>query len=250
MKKIIEVIPALSIVSALFGYAKLYSYYSIFGVDISNYIEFSEILMLLLPAIAFLMAIVASMFSIWLLYINVKIYFLENVDYVLPTRQEIERMKVGQIVGIVVQRKTKKSALLVYSTITIILLLPAIIYTIVTEYSTAAGYYPWLIIVILFAWNIRVGDLEKIRYPVILFVFFIIYKMWCAYYIDEACKVLENGSHTYTAFQIDNKVVQSTDSFTYIGGTHDYVMIYDRKRKITSVYKKDDMTAYMIMQKP
>lgn len=227
----IKFFPLIFLLLTTLGYIHLQAYYYFFDIQIINYLDLTEIVLLFFnTSILLILIILIVIFTIYIL-----------------DKKIANDVKIKSAAG---QPKKKFSNRLGY-----ILFFTQIIYAILVYLS---GYYIGLIYPFGYLTLIAIFFLfEKLFLKTMLkennsFFFISLYICIAAFLLTNLCTItnsIETGYNIrnsnkeikYISFTYKNKIVESSKNFVYVGETKSYMFLFDSKMKQTTIYKKENI---------
>lgn len=230
LERIIKYLSVITIAVFILSYAFLNGYYSVFGVDIINFITTSEIFYTLLPLAIFMLTAGTAFFG-W-------------VPPALRTPEAASNQK----------KKRNWSKILI---ILIIIIVVAIVGIYIND-----RYYPhrdWplvnlIALSVMFtcagyaAWN---EDIERRGfYPYIIFTIFSVMGYLFISYGKSSAKITKKlGSEINIVFKYHNSIYSSSDSLIFVGETQSTLFLYRVKDSSTWVLSRNSVDSLVILDK-
>lgn len=248
-KELKEVLPFLGGLLLVLGFIKLYLFYNNFGINISEYIEFSEILVAFLP----------NMLGLSIIII---IGFLNNFILTSVSEFEIESKLKNEIIETIgftdkLKKHYKLNPLLFLGTIILLMIysfssyinsLNANIFRNASILFIAILVYQILWFEISYKYKkLYENEISQTYSNLILIVYFLtIYNIFFTYSNIEK---IEKSEGTKVSFCIDDDYFKSDSDNIYIGQCKEYLFMYNKKNKEAKVFKRSDITNLILKEK-
>lgn len=234
IKRIIDYLPALTILLIYLGYCNLHFYYLEFNIDIYKYINNTEILLSFLPTILFGTTII--MFGL--------VCFM---NYIFNRTDSVDKSN------------NKRLAYTLLSSTLIVVIVYMIYKYYVASYFKIHNYdkfvYPVCIIlmyIFLFIGYYFLKGREVFKSNIIFLAIVSMYVLSTSialYRISEAKEVKKNGSHVLFSCKYNNVLFKTDSILNFIGQTQDYYFFYSKQTKATTILNKDDIDSVTVLNK-
>lgn len=236
LKNIKEFLPYFGTILILFGYLKMSLFYSHFNINISEYVDFTEMITAFIPDLALF----------FFMY-----FFIHIFDFISKSQQEMDFDKekdlkiVNNASSIQRIKEFFKQNIILF-----IAILGTIILNLFFDLSIKENIYSLSLFVILL---IKFLFLEYNRKHKILYnsylsallqniISLVLINIVFVYFltIHEIYDV-KNNNTTAVLFNVSEKKIQSNGSFIFVGQTNKYLFMYDKKVKETFIFKREEI---------
>lgn len=279
-KFIVEHITLYTIILVFLGYWNLHSYYTMFGIDIYNYVNTTEILLSFLPIIIKLMIIILMISPSFILLaiitsiINSKMFNKTKSEFLInkkrltelhklyKTANTEEKLKILEEINEIDIKNTPllKKNLPVYYVLSFVII-GLTVYLFIkysnNEYPYIYSAFSYLMMSGLYSYvtyrmHLRVFkqvrmitkiDLLKISLVISFFIFSFI-----LYYenLIEANLILANKPNYIFSFNLQDKKYISDTTSVYVGETKDYLVIRNNYTGFNTILKKEKLENFNI----
>ncbi|WP_143273616.1 hypothetical protein [Aquimarina sp. MAR_2010_214] len=235
-------VPYLGTLLILLGATKLTIYYSLFGVNIASYLEFSEILTLFLNDLLYFIAI---------------IFIVNLLMFLMQPNNELENISKG--LHDTLTEKNLLKRILAYAVNGINLLILTLIWVIgipfwfwlsKLPFTTYLYYfYPILCLILLLTiiyetrrqWFIKFKEHPKMIYTNLAKLFIILLGLTISSAYQDFKSVKTNKKYLGTTLKLSDRNVVSDSSYYYIGKTRNFIFFHDQKKKINDIFPMNEI---------
>ena len=243
MEKILKYSALLYAFLIFIGYFYTDAYYHCFGIDIFSFLDVSEILILFLNNITFLVIVLLLTAVLY-----APIFFISSVK--LKPVNNLVKKSVDSYVGSNQKRKKTVSTLSLLGAVALLIyiVIKAVMFfingTIVTHFLTL-----FLVTVVLFGFMYYyiINKLEKANFNfnrqllatifTVALISLLTFMTALFHYARVKRKIIE----TTFSFNYDSKNYKSNDSLTFIGATSKYLFIRNTKSNTNYIYEKENI---------
>lgn len=259
MEKIAKYATIIYAIMWFLGFISSYIYYYIFGINIIEYLDFSEIIFLFFDALlqtgtwkSILGTSSVFLFGGLLHYFLPK--FIKGIHSFEIIFNPITYIYIPFMLGY--QYYLTRSFSIMFETLLITIFLFIFLYFFILKIENKQ-VYEYLNEISNKQKNKSkyktISFLAKIaKYLTFKFIFLTIFLFFTVYYIgynrySEANKLKEDNVPTFNvSFQYLNNKVESNSTCYYIGGVKNYIFMYDKNSKKTNVFEKNNITNFKI----
>lgn len=235
-------VPYLGTLIILLSATKLTIYYSLFGLNVSSYLEFSEILTLFLNDLLFFIALI----------------FLQNLlMFLMQPNEELESISKGLHNTLTEKNLLKRIFAYAINGINLLLVtsfwiigIPFWLWLSELPFSTYL-YFLYIVLGVLALetiiyetrrqWFVKFNEHPKMIYTNLakLFVVLLGLTIISAYQDYESVKT--NKKYLGTTLKLADKDIISDSSYYYIGKTRNFVFFHDQKKRTNDIFPVSEM---------
>jgi hypothetical protein len=249
MKKITENLPVLSIGLLLFSLFRLLLYYSVFNINIIDYVDIGEIISLSLasyiPAIFMVSLIILAVYFAQ----DSELLSVHNPERFLKIQAPESVFKrfysfvndigkynafvpfLGYFIGAVLYYDKQETAIGVL---------------IISTFFFVNTYYNFLILEVSRKKKSLTGTgLSTLTSNAIKITMLVTYITYFYTYVDATVKIRDTSYKNVTV-GMSGKIIKSSNKFRYIGKTKDYIFFYQTDKKLGKVYSLDKVDSLYI----
>lgn len=240
MKKLISILPLLTICIIYLGYCYLHFYYTYFNLDIYNYISSSDILLSFLPIVILILTFLVGFINVKI--INYKVIKNDDKDIIVSNENNTS-----------VKKKTSVFKYILSSPLTYILLL-LIVYHILRKYLLQYYYdfelqYLELSFFItmysLILWNVYSNSKLDLylKQPILFMLFLIVTStiIISSFRKLDAKKIKFGIPVKQVSFIYKNKLYKSNQNILFVGQTQTSIFLYQRSNNSTMVFNTSEV---------
>ncbi|WP_445749364.1 hypothetical protein [Polaribacter sp.] len=233
------------------GYSVKTIYYSQFGIEIEEYLNFEEYLFIYLPIVTVFITSIL-IFTVFLGGINGVSYFFFNKNILFGSENQVENEKIKEEKNnkFHSDSKLQKILLIVKNVIVYLLFLIPIgffLYYSFTKNISWQVFYVGVsiwgaIMFLFFAISILTNKIEK-KTMWTLYSFIISYFTvhLCNQQLNKAEKILNGKAIKEVHFVIKNDTISTNNNTLYIGETKEYLFLRDIATNSNIIFKKNDI---------
>lgn len=226
IEKVSKILPFLSLIILLSSIIKNYTYYFNFGININEYIDLSEFPLLFINDFSFYLFFLLS-FLIYFPLIYLRIYIRNRFGaqyFTFTLTKKISKFAIPIIILTIIYICFKDTSLDI-------------------KLSSIENYIVIFFVTLLFYLD---KDLKfsKNYYFIVASFLMILFSMFSAF--SEISKIEQGKIHFQVSFIFDNKELKTNNTQIYLGKTKNYIYIYDKKLKETSIYNFEELKNFKI----